>query len=381
MLVGPSMSRYTIAVLMEFPSALGGERSFLSIAQELREQFAFTFFAPRHRDLEKLLISLNFPQIEFSLRDATGLRRDDPDVISELSQLLSTHQFDLLHANSLTLSRFLGRNLSHFSMPVVGHIRDMMKLSKGSISDLSRLDQLICVSEATRNYYETIGVNSERLLTIYNGIDVEQYPQKPAKYLYDELGCPPITMFAATIGQIGLRKGHSSLIAALPEIAGICPDWHFLIIGECYSGKQESREYLENLKNSVDQSGLSNRVHWLGYRDDIHELLPQVDLLIHPARQEPFGRVLLEAAACGVAIVATDVGGTTEMLVDQESALLITADDPHQLADVCISIMQNSHARQRLGEQARQRIHSHFTLASSAKSHAQVWNDLLMKIQ
>ncbi|HBN77310.1 MAG TPA: hypothetical protein DD473_16155 [Planctomycetaceae bacterium] len=381
MSVGPLMSRYKIAVLMEFPSALGGERSFLSIAQELRDQFAFTFFAPRHGELEKLLTSLNFPQIEFSLRDASDLRREDADIILELTQLISEHQFNLLHANSLTLSRFLGRNFTHISLPVVGHIRDMMKLSKGSISDLGQLNRLICVSEATRNYYEAMGVNSDRLLTIHNGIDVEQYPEKSAKNLHVELGCPSETKFTATIGQIGLRKGHSSLIAAIPEMARSCPDWHFLIIGECYSGKQESREYLEDLQNSVAQNGLSNRVHWLGYRNDIPLLLPQIDLLIHPARQEPFGRVLLEAAACGVAIVATDVGGTSEMLVDQESVLLIPVDDPQKLTQTSISLMQNSTPRKQLGHQARQRILSHFTLDSSAGSHAQVWNDLLNKNQ
>ncbi|WP_165441952.1 glycosyltransferase family 4 protein [Rubinisphaera italica] len=365
---------------MEFPSALGGERSFLSVANELRDQFSFTFLAPAHGDLEKLIGVLDFPQIEFSLRDEVGVRRDDADAICELTQLLSEHQFEILHTNSLTLSRFLGRNLMQISMPVVGHIRDMMKLSKGSISDLGRLSRLICVSDATRNYYELMGVNSDRLLTIHNGIDVEQFPRKFAKSLHEELGCAPEAKFAATIGQIGLRKGHSTLIAALPEMARNCPDWHFLMIGECYSGKQESREYLEDLQCSVAQNGFSDRVHWLGYREDIPELLPQIDLLIHPARQEPFGRVLLEAAACGVAIVATDVGGTSEMLVDQDSALLITVDDPEGLAQTCISLMLNSSARKLLGEQARQRVRSHFALNSSAKSHARVWKELLNKI-
>jgi len=361
--------RLRVLTLMEFPTALGGERSLLSVASRLQNEIEFSILAPPGGELQALIESLGLRQIPFSVRTEAGVRRSDEDLLQELRLLLNRDRFDLLHANSVTLARFLGRHRDQFELPVTAHLRDVMKLSKTAIRDLNSLDRLIAVSEFVRDYYRNLGVEESQIVRIYNGIDPST--ESSTSSIRQGLGCDPDTKLAATIGQIGLRKGHDTLIAALPDIAAAHPDWQFLIIGERFSGKQESRDYFESLQQAVHQHQLTSRVHWLGTRDDVLGILPQTDLLIHPARQEPFGRVLLEAAISGTAIVATDVGGTREMLDD--TALLVPPNDPAALASACLEGMSDAVLRTQLAERAGRRIREQFSLDRAATEHRTLW--------
>jgi glycosyltransferase involved in cell wall biosynthesis len=110
-----------------------------------------------------------------------------------------------------------------------------------------------------------------------------------------------------------MRKGLDTLLAAAGRIAGGQPNAHFLIVGQRYSQKQEAFEYEAALHAVASQPPLAGRVHFLGLRDDMPGLLNELALLVHAARQEPLGRVLLEAAASAVPVIATAVGGTAEI--------------------------------------------------------------------
>ena len=180
-----------------------------------------------------------------------------------------------------------------------------------------------------------------------------------------------------TIGQIGLRKAQDVLAEAAPAIAAAVPDVHFVIVGERNSTKAESIEFERNLLARFESAGLANRFHQIGYRDDVDRLLNEADLLVHPAKQEPLGRVLLEAAASGLAIVATDVGGTTEILSDRVSARLIAPADATELAQAVIELAQDPIMRKRYAEAAHQRIVRDFSAQKTGAQLGDVWRQLL----
>ena len=110
-----------------------------------------------------------------------------------------------------------------------------------------------------------------------------------------------------------MRKGVDILIESFFQVAAQT-DARLLIIGQRHSQKDEAIQYHQNLVSAVDSSAHRDRVHWLGRRNDVAEIMAQATMLIHPARQEPLGRVLLEAAASGLPIVTTNVGGSAEIL-------------------------------------------------------------------
>jgi glycosyltransferase involved in cell wall biosynthesis len=110
------------------------------------------------------------------------------------------------------------------------------------------------------------------------------------------------------------------------------------------------------------------RVLWLGERDDVAEILPELSILAHAARQEPLGRVLLEAAATGIAVVATDVGGTSEIFPPEANAArLIVPNDPDALATALLDLLADQSQRIALGSAARVRAVQAFDAAQSAQ--------------
>jgi len=376
-------NKQRIAILMEFPSLLGGERSLLAVIGQLKKQYELFLFAPMTGLLADQIKSSGLNHIPFNIRDEQGIRKSDEVLLGELLPLLSEVDCQIVHGNSVSMARFLGRHRERFPPIVTAHLRDIMKLSARAIQDISCLNRLVAVSEATAKSYRHQGVESDKMQVIYNGIDLNSFLQGASLNLHSELNLhrelnlPCSVCFAVTIGQIGLRKGHDVLIEAISQIANSDPDWHYLIVGERHSTKAESRVHVEKMLESLKASGNEDRVHWLGYRTDVAKILEQAELLIHPARQEPFGRVLLEAAAMGKAIIATDVGGTSEMLVHRESAWLVPPDDARSLSDACNKLMSEPETREQIGSNAKHRISKQFSIEKSARQLALLWQHFL----
>jgi glycosyltransferase involved in cell wall biosynthesis len=143
------------------------------------------------------------------------------------------------------------------------------------------------------------------------------------------------------------------LLQAATQIARDFPNVHYLLVGQRDSSKEESRQFEERL-HAVASESLPGKVHFLGRRDDVGRLLGEATLLAHAARQEPLGRVLLEAAAAGVPVVATDVGGTREIFPpEQEAARLVPPGDADALASALRELLGDAALRSRLGTAAR----------------------------
>jgi glycosyltransferase involved in cell wall biosynthesis len=137
-------------------------------------------------------------------------------------------------------------------------------------------------------------------------------------------------------------------------------------------------EFERLLRDLASASSLNGRVHFLGVRDDVHRLLNEFTLLAHAARQEPLGRVLLEAAASGTPVVATAVGGTREIFgADPCCALLVPPDEPAGLAAAIVRLLTDTDLRARLSHTARQRAERAFDARSAALALAAHYRQIL----
>ena len=151
----------------------------------------------------------------------------------------------------------------------------------------------------------------------------------------------------------------------------------WLIIGQRFSGKQESRQFEDQLHHAAT-GPLAGRVHFLGVRDDVAHILNELTLLVHPARQEPLGRVLLEAAAAGLAVVATDVGGTREIFPPESAAAcLVPPDDAQAMSAAIGTLLDDAARRQRLSENARMRVEKAFDLKHAVAGLVKHYEELL----
>ena len=119
-----------------------------------------------------------------------------------------------------------------------------------------------------------------------------------------------------------------------------------------------------------------HQVSWLGRRTDVANLIGRADLLIHPANQEPLGRVLLESAACGTPFVATDVGGTREIVAGLDVEILVPPKSPGKMAEAALRLLNDAELAAEVGERLAQIAHERFSVTSCADALTQLYQSL-----
>ncbi len=364
-----------IAVVCEYGTLNGGEQSLLAVLAHVPDDLDITVLAPAEGRLAGELQTLGIAHRPLTLHDQQGRRRPAAESREHLTEAIHALSPQLVHANSLSMSRLLGSVREAMPTTCTGHLRDIIRLSQKAVDDLNRLDQLVAVSRATRDFHVSQGVEASRIGVCYNGVDCDRFqPRENTGWLHRELSLDPSATLIATIGQIGPRKGQDLLIKAVCRLSDQWPKLHLLIIGERYSTKTESREFELDLHRTVAAAGLSARVHWLGYRTDLDRLLNEIDLLVQSARQEPLGRVLLEGLAAGVPIIATDVGGTREIIDDNVSGWLLTPDDAELLAAAIARLSRDAETRSRLSAAARLTALERFSIEDHTSQLLCIWN-------
>jgi glycosyltransferase involved in cell wall biosynthesis len=369
-----------LLILCEYPTLLGGERSMLSTLPAVTAAgFDVQVAAPSNGPLAEALREDGIPVVPWQTHDNAGERLPLSQLRSELASLISRHQPALLHANSLSTARISGPVAADCSTPSLGHLRDITKLSRQAVDDLNVHRRLIAVSQATRDFHVEQGIDGSRCVVVHNGVDLIHFcPSPRTGYLHRELGIPASVRLVATIGQLGLRKATDVVLSAARSIARDVSDADWLIVGERTSNKDESREFESQLRSVAAEKPLLGRVHFLGARSDIARIMNECDLLVHAARQEPLGRVLLEAAASGLPVVATDVGGTREIFpAEADGAVLLPPDDCQALAQAVLLLLNDDDRRQRLSVAARRRAESAFDMRHAAARLIEQYQTLL----
>lgn len=368
-----------ILLLCEFPELNGAEQSLLAAAGTgAQGEFDFLAAVPPAGPLAQALDRQGIERIEFQTRDATGHAANLASRRQQLADLLARTQPDLLHANSISMGRLSGPVAQELGLASLTHLRDILTLSRQAVADLNLHRRLLAVLEATRRFHVAQGIDPGRAAVLYNGVDLDRFcPRPAASSLYDELNLPRSAVLVGTIGQIGLRKGQDILLQAACLLAGTRPDVHYLLVGRRCSQKDESRQFEADLRR-VAVGPLAGRVHFLGLRDDVARILNELTLLVHPARQEPLGRVLLEAAASGAPVIATTVGGTLEIFPPgSNTARLIPADNAPALAQAMSDLLADASARLALGQAARRRAEQAFSAPLAAAALHQHYREVL----
>lgn len=371
-----------IAILFEYATLNGGERSMLACLDWLQRHesgWEFVAIAPGRGRLAEALTERHVELIPWSMNAEPDCARLGREAIEpSLIEAVHRAKADLLHANSLAMGRLAGRIADRLTIPTTSHLRDILKLSNASIADLNRNRRLIAVSNATREFHVARGLDADRVVVVWNGLDLESFqPRAATGWLHDELKLPRSAKLLATIGQIGLRKGQDVLAAAAPAIVREQPEAHFVLVGERSSVKEESVAFEQAIADRFAEHGLADRLHRLGPRNNVPSLLAEITLLVHPAHQEPFGRVLLEAAACGIAVVASNVGGTSEIVIDGQTGQLVPPGDSSALALAVNELLADEEVRRRMCLAARDRAVREFDIARAARLLADQWRDVL----
>lgn len=212
-----------------------------------------------------------------------------------------------------------------------------------------RTDVVAAVCEAARVRFADQGVRPRaRLLAVPNGIRVETFAAANAERraaLRNVLGLAPGTRIIGTVGRLNPVKDQASLLQAFARVHAEATDTALVLVGD-----GALRAELHALAGA---SGAGEAVHFLGDRGDVRQLLQGFDAFALSSRSEGYSMALLEACASGLPIVATDVGGNREIVVDGRNGLVVPAADATALADALLGLLRDPARARQLGAAGR----------------------------
>ena len=161
----------------------------------------------------------------------------------------------------------------------------------------------------------------------------------------------PSALCVGILGNIQEWKGQRVVVEAMAKIAAEHPTAHCLIVGGVH---RAGEEYAAALRRRCSELGLDGRVHFVGFREDVPDVIHALDVVVHASvRPEPFGRVILEGMLMGKPVVATAAGGVTELIEDGETGFLVPPGDVDALAQRLHRLLAAPDLRRAVGTQAR----------------------------
>ncbi|MEM9013883.1 MAG: glycosyltransferase family 4 protein [Pseudomonadota bacterium] len=194
---------------------------------------------------------------------------------------------------------------------------------------LTKANKVVCVANALRPPLAEMGADEKKLLTLRNGVDLQQFSAGDREVARAELGVAGDVVIS--VGHLIKRKGHDLVIAALKEFNGLT----LLIVGDGPDDKA--------LKKQVSACGLTDRVRFLGSvpHEQMAPIYQAADALVLASSREGWPNILLEALACGTPVIATDVGGSGEVINSPEAGLLVKERNSQSIASAIKSLLQN----------------------------------------
>jgi glycosyltransferase involved in cell wall biosynthesis len=185
--------------------------------------------------------------------------------------------------------------------------------------------RVITVSDSLRRLAVTLGLAEERGQVVGNGVDADRFVPVPRQAARARYHLPTNAKVLITVGGLVERKGFHRVIACLPELLKSHPDLHYLVVG----GPCPEGDMSQALKAQVASLGLEERVHFLGpvQPDELNWPLSAADVFVLSTRNEGWANVILEAMACGLPVVASDVGGNSEVVCRPELGEIVPFDD------------------------------------------------------
>jgi glycosyltransferase involved in cell wall biosynthesis len=364
----------TIAHLVIGGEVAGGQLVALQLARAARARGDRVLFVSPGRGaftdlVEREGIEVHVVDVSRTFRLRGALR---------LVRLLRRRRVDVLHTHTAlaanVLSRVAGR-LAGVAVVSHLHIENHFRANRLARAVHTALDnasarlaaRVIAVSADTRDSLVEQGYPPGLVEVVHNGIDVEGEAARRANGLRAELGVPEGTPLVGELARLCDVKGQRELI----EAAALVPDVHVVIAGD---DLEQGGAYRDLLVRLARERGVSERVHFLGYRADSGALLDQLDVVVLPSWIEGLPLVVLEAMAHARPVVATSVGGSPELVADGETGLLVPPRDPRALADAVRSLVADPERARRLGLAGRGRAEREFSEAAMTARVLEVYD-------
>jgi glycosyltransferase involved in cell wall biosynthesis len=278
-------------------------------------------------------------------------------------QLVKGH-YDLVYGNNfgkrceraLWAAKLIGR-------PFIWHIREPITEKFSSVRSLRFAQALIANSEDTASRVRRLVPNKE-IVTVPNGVELDRFSisrESARRFVCRELTVPEDSVVIINIGRLSEFKNQLHTIEAAAGMIRKYPQIHVLLVGHF-----PEPDYKSLLEERATQMGISNHVHMVGFQQDVTGYLRGSDLLLHTPVKESQGRVILEAMAAKIPVVAYDVGGIGESVLHGRTGFLVPFGDISGLVNSIETLIKNPEIKCSMGERGHRRVSEAFTGESTA---------------
>jgi glycosyltransferase involved in cell wall biosynthesis len=287
--------------------------------------------------------------------------------VRALMSLLASEAVDLVHANGSRAMLYAGIAARRLRVPVIWHVRiaDPDPWVDGLL--LRMATAVIANSQATAGRLSGRG-GADKVQVIFNGVDLERFrPAAPDPSLRGALGMPPGGPVVTYVGRLEPGKGPDVFLEAAGRVHADDGGIWFLVVGD------------GPMRPALEARAVGLPVVFAGRRRDLLPILHLTSVLVVPSRQEAFGRVLIEAMAAEVPVVATRVGGIPELVADGQTGLLVPPGDPAALSAGILAALRQAEATRARVRAAAAVVRARFSLTEHAERVAQLYARLVVQ--
>jgi len=305
-----------------------------------------------------------------------------PRIMIDIHRLIKRDRFDIVHTYLFGFHYLAGIPAKLVKVPtVISSRRQLATWKKKHHIILEKLgnrfsDKVIACSNAVRDFsLKQENLYPEKIITIYNGIDIRKFhPRAKAGSLLSEFNLNDSIPIIGIVANCSSVKDHNTLLEALNIVKKEANHaFKCLLVGD--------GPLKEGLKLKVKNLKLENNVIFLGKRDDIPELLSVIDLFVLTSKVEGLPNVILEAMACGKPVITTSVGGIPEVIIDRESGILVSPQNPNTLAEAIVDLLNDRELREKMGQQGRKIVEEKFSLERMIRDYENLYMFLYSKFQ
>jgi L-malate glycosyltransferase len=351
----------------------GAERSLLDLLGGLPDHIEARLACPRDGPLAAAARSAGIGVVDIPGTDASLKLhpRRTPLAIGALSAAalrtaLHARRMgaEVIHANSIRAGLLTVPAARLIGVPAVVHVRDRLPRSTVADASLRAIARgaaiVVANSRYTADGLRAVTTRGQ-LRVVYNPVDLSRFtsPNLDRAAMRARLGLPVDAVVVAVIGQITPWKGQDDAVRAISLLRRRGSDANLLVVGEpkfiSSATRYDNLRYYAELKQLIASESVADRVQLLGERSDIPAIMAALDALLVPSWEEPFGRVVIEAMAAGVPVLATTVGGPAEIIRDGIDGVLLEPRDPARWADAIARLAVSPGLRARLSDAAAER--------------------------
>ncbi len=289
----------------------------------------------------------------------------------------------LVYINTfVAVSGAMGGRLA--GVPVLWHIREILALPKPVRWTLLNAlnicaDRVVCISRAVRDAMLAEKPSlAPKCIIVYNAVSVAANTNaggEPEVPLREELKLPEGTPLIGMVGRISHWKGQEVLVKAAALVLKTNPAAHFVAVGSYFA---DESHYLDTLNNLIRDLGVKDRFHIVDYRSNVTDVYRALDIFVLPSvKPEPFGRVTVEAMTQGCAVIATNHGGTVELIENGVTGMLVEPGEPKDLAAAIELLLNDPVLRAKIGEAAGIYAKQNFGLAGHGAQMRKVIDDVI----